>query len=536
MLKSIFTGLALFVFISNPASWAHAAEEIDAYCVVPKEAVPHGSTVALTIKFSDSDKSNDLIVQGPFKILKYENGKPVIVDFKRGNDKDDKGKENSEKPTLTFNVSLTPKHKLSSPAVESVTFAYFVKHKEGKREELFTTNHEQQVDCSFTVQHEIEKSTTPSGGNMVPADLEIGNVGTLPTSRWYFLKEWRRNISRLFTFNSIAKAELELKIANEKAAEALQIQETKPDDAGALAIALENYTRAAERLRARLTKLKETSENPNVEKLIEKLDEQTLKHALLLNQLVERWSTDPYGEDANVVNPRGIRDNHLQGAVDTMQKKIQEIVVAAAQKDKNREQKAEEQIQRADVAIHEFESELAEFAINEPGVPNNRMKAGLDTADGMLANARAHLTVAKLAFAEGKYGEAFGTARAAEVLARNGLRILGGVLRADTGGLEDGGTKSVPSRSGTMPIVPGTGSAGEKVAPEEEKRVFPETNNRTACDDRQAPGCLRGEILECHDGKWTCIGPATREGQILNPTQSPSTDSNLLPAAKEMLE
>lgn len=41
-----------------------------------------------------------------------------------------------------------------------------------------------------------------------------------------------------------------------------------------------------------------------------------------------------------------------------------------------------------------------------------------------IANAKGHLESAKKAFAEGKYGEAFGQARAAEVMARNGLRIL----------------------------------------------------------------------------------------------------------------
>ena len=33
---------------------------------------------------------------------------------------------------------------------------------------------------------------------------------------------------------------------------------------------------------------------------------------------------------------------------------------------------------------------------------------------------------------------------------------------------------------------------------------------------------MRGEILEYHDGKWVCIGPATGGKQILNPTGSPS--------------
>ena len=161
----------------------------------------------------------------------------------------------------------------------------------------------------------------------MPADLGITDVGTLPTSTWYFFKEWGRGLERFFTFNQVKKAELELRITNEKAAEALAVQTAKPDDAGALTTALENYTKAAERLEARLVKVKETSENPNIAELLERLNDQTLKHALLFNQLAQRWDTDPYVEDANVVNPRATRDNHLQGAVDILQKKIQGIAV-----------------------------------------------------------------------------------------------------------------------------------------------------------------------------------------------------------------
>ncbi|MDO8483282.1 MAG: DUF5667 domain-containing protein [bacterium] len=582
ILNSIFVGSALFLL--SPVAWVYAAEEIDAYCVAPTAAVPHGSTVTLTIKFADSDKSNALIVQGPFKVLKYENGKAIIVDYKRGNDKDDKGKENPEKPTLTFSVLLSPKHKLPAPATESATFTYYVKHKEGKRGELFTTEREQQVDCSFTVQHEIGDSTTPSGGtnedstqkSITPADLGIQNSGTLPTSRLYFLKEWRRGLTRLFTFNATSRAELELRITNEKAAEALKVEEIKPDDGEALVNALENYTKAQENLRMRLIDLEETSENPRVEKLLEQLNEQTLKHAVLLDQLAERWVTDPYVEDANVVNPRATKDNHLQGAVDIAQKKIHEVVVAGAEKDKNIEQKAVEQIVRAEAMIKELESELAEFAINEPGVPNaklaiktkgtsagiavneedgsdqktgpvrldptparistnvtserqtpkrdfgDRMKAGLETAGGMLANG-------KTFFAEGKFGEAFGQARAAEVLARNISRMLDGVLRADTGGLEDGIKAVAPpmpnvpmpkveEMNSAMPIVPGTGTKGENRVPVVEQRVFPDTNNReAACPGDHVIACEVPKTPECRDGVWVCIGPATSAGLITAP-------------------
>lgn len=162
MNKLIITFL-VGIFIFSSVLSVHAAEEIDAYCVVPTDSVPHGSTVSLTIKFSDSDKSNDFIAQGPFKILKYDkDGKPIIITFKRGNEKDKDGKDNPDKPTLTFPVVLTPKHKLPAPATESVTYTYYVTYKQGNRGKLFTTNREQPVDCSFVVQHDIEEKTTPT--------------------------------------------------------------------------------------------------------------------------------------------------------------------------------------------------------------------------------------------------------------------------------------------------------------------------------------------------------------------------------------
>ena len=382
----------------------------------------------------------------------------------------------------------------------------------------------------------VVKSIGSSGaGSITVSDLGVGDVGTLPTSKLYFLKEWGRGISRIFTFGATANAELELKIANEKAAEALTVQETKPDDTEALVSALENYTKAGERLHARIAKLTEASENPNVEKLLLKLNEQTLKHAILFNQLTERRSTDPYAEDASVVNPRGARDNHLQGAMDIAQKKIQDIVLITTQKEKNIEQKAGEQIKRAEIAIGKLESELAklksgfiyssqqlaEFAINEPGVPNSklaiktkdtsagiavneegtannektgpirldptparlstnmtierqtpkkdfgdRMKAGLDQVDSILAKAKSNLDSAKTAFTDSKFGETFGHARVAEVSAENGLRILGNILRAAVDGLEDG----------------------------DEKNVFPETNNKTVCT-QEAKICPDGSAV-----------------------------------------
>ncbi len=66
--------------------------------------------------------------------------------------------------------------------------------------------------------------------SITATDLGVSNVGTLPTSRWYFLKEWKRGIVRVFTFGTIAKARLKLKITNQKTAEMVEVVKSKPSD------------------------------------------------------------------------------------------------------------------------------------------------------------------------------------------------------------------------------------------------------------------------------------------------------------------
>ena len=68
----------------------------------------------------------------------------------------------------------------------------------------------------------------------ITVDLGIEDPGTLPTSPFYFLKEWRRGLKLLFTFDRVKKAELELEISNEKAAEAKKVEEENPDNIEAI--------------------------------------------------------------------------------------------------------------------------------------------------------------------------------------------------------------------------------------------------------------------------------------------------------------
>ena len=112
---------------------------------------------------------------------------------------------------------------------------------------------------------------TLTSGVVTSSDLGVTEVGTLPTSYFYFFKEWNRGASRMFTWNALASAELELNITNEKAAEMIEVEKADPKDAHGIQKAIKNYTRATENLSTRLSLLKENSENPKVATLLEKV-------------------------------------------------------------------------------------------------------------------------------------------------------------------------------------------------------------------------------------------------------------------------
>lgn len=120
----------------------------------------------------------------------------------------------------------------------------------------------------------------------VPADS-----GTLPTSPWYFLKEWRRGFNRLFTFNAEKRAELELKITGEKADELNKVSDEAKNDTDkekGIELAISNYLDAKARLEARFKELDKDSNNPNIAALLAKWDAKIAEHKALFAELAKR--------------------------------------------------------------------------------------------------------------------------------------------------------------------------------------------------------------------------------------------------------
>lgn len=122
-------------------------------------------------------------------------------------------------------------------------------------------------------------------------DVNVEDVGILPNSPIYFLKEWARGIRAFFTFNAVSRAEYRLRVVNEKAAEARKVAELYPNDTEALNRAIENYRTAQERLQTRFEELRETSENPNIDRLVSEMNERTARHEALFEELISRRAT-----------------------------------------------------------------------------------------------------------------------------------------------------------------------------------------------------------------------------------------------------
>lgn len=362
-------------------------------------------------------------------------------------------------------------------------------------------------------------AVTSTKESVAIADLEVKEPNLLPTNPFYFLKEWQRGVQRLFTFNAVKKLNLELEIADQKAAEVKKIQEIAPENIKAVNKALGNYREAQNRLKEKFERLEETSQNPQVDKLLEKLTDRTVKHEKLIDEVVKKFenraeiaglagevkekieetavTAAKKDEPANfsaklekaLIESRGSELKHIrsleiidrlnqkapedlkqslgrlkddfsqklesdvkavlekekpevvQRAVEELpgdilrrsliiedirqqaEKRVAEVLEKAgaaleksAEEEKNTALKAEEQIKNAETQIKKLEEKLAQ-AIDSSEVIKN-----------LLSEARGNFEASKIAFQEEKYGEAFGQARSAEVLTRNGLRLLEKIL------------------------------------------------------------------------------------------------------------
>ena len=124
--------------------------------------------------------------------------------------------------------------------------------------------------------------------NVTAEDLGVAEPNLLPDSPFYFFKNWGREIQSVFTFNSIKKAELREKFANEKLIELKKVVE-KTRDHQVIKKATENYQKEIEKIKEATERIKETAEeNEEVGKFLDKSIQQRILHERILLKLANQ--------------------------------------------------------------------------------------------------------------------------------------------------------------------------------------------------------------------------------------------------------
>jgi len=147
-----------------------------------------------------------------------------------------------------------------------------------------------------------------------PEDLGVGEPRLLPDSPFYFLKNFGRTIQETFTFNSVKKAELRLKFANEKLMEVKKTVQ-KTENAELIKKAAENYQQEAEKIKNQVEKIKEKAkESPQVDSFLNKFIHQQTLHEKLLQKLEDQVPPQAFEKIKEA------RERHLETFKDVMLK------------------------------------------------------------------------------------------------------------------------------------------------------------------------------------------------------------------------
>lgn len=302
------------------------------------------------------------------------------------------------------------------------------------------------------------EAVSATSSEITTSDLGVANPGILPTSPFYFLKNWGRAIERIITINPVKRANLELEISNQQAAEIERMKEISPERIDAISKAADNYKNNVDRLKARLDALKETSKNPNVDALVEKLADRSIKHQQLFDELKKKFENqaelknkleaiqEKVSENISEIpkkfetpeafkerlqrmiekRPEGIL-KELKGAgiIDRLGEKLPESDREKLQEIKENLIKnvGDKEINKEAVGklIEEVKGLIVKAESGLVKVSNQDFAARVKKA---IDNAKYHLPLAEKTLADGKVGEAFGHITAAGAAARNALMML----------------------------------------------------------------------------------------------------------------
>ena len=155
-----------------------------------------------------------------------------------------------------------------------------------------------------------------SNAQITLADLGVDAPGILPTSPFYFAKEWKRSASIKFARQPMDKLTLELIYLNEKAAETKKLELVAPRNSSNINVALANYEVSLDDLGSKLLTLG-TGENKNATNyFLKQLLDISLRHIELFDDLKVQFAAD----------------KNTASKIENMQNALARIVLVAAER------------------------------------------------------------------------------------------------------------------------------------------------------------------------------------------------------------
>jgi len=175
---------------------------------------------------------------------------------------------------------------------------------DGARDIIISATVETETDVDeVEIIQEIEQEQT-----VLAEDLEAKEPKLLPTSRFYFLKDWWRDTKLAFTFNTVKKAMLRQRIANEKLLEIKKMVESNESPE-----ILEKAKQKYEIQQVKLQRVVEKFQEKTIAKpeQLEIFKEKFSEHQILHNTILEKLETQISNEGV-ATKIRTMRETHLE--------------------------------------------------------------------------------------------------------------------------------------------------------------------------------------------------------------------------------
>lgn len=214
------------------------------------------------------------------------------------------------------------------------------------------------------------------------SDLGVSDPGLLPDNPFYFAKEIGRGLQSFFTFDSVKKAELRLKFANEKLMETKKLAE-KTENAQALETGLANYQREIEDVKQASEKIKDNAtNNVKVGQFLDRFTQQQVLHQRVLEKL------EAQVPETVIERIKTVREDHLEKFGEVMLKlevkeNIQERLENNLREAKGSEFKEFENLEMLKNLEEKVPEEIKEAIQNVQGNSLKRLKETLEELPAM---------------------------------------------------------------------------------------------------------------------------------------------------------